>query len=95
MAGYAVSHLDEIDELVDGRCLYRPVRHHLGITSFGATTWTAGAVGDVVIDEHDEGDPTADQELFVVLRGHACFELDGDRVDVPAGEPAFHDLIAR
>jgi hypothetical protein len=37
MAGYAVAHLDEIDKLVDGRCLYRPVRHQLGITSFGAT----------------------------------------------------------
>jgi hypothetical protein len=39
----------------------------------------------VVINEHDEGDPTADQELFVVLRGHAVFEIDGDRVDAPAG----------
>jgi hypothetical protein len=41
MTGYAVTHLDEIDELVDGCCLYRPVRHHLGIASFGATVWTA------------------------------------------------------
>ena len=41
MAGYAVAHLDEIDELSDGGCLYRPVRHHFGITSFGATAWTA------------------------------------------------------
>jgi hypothetical protein len=89
MAGYAVTHLNEIDELIDGRCLYRPVRHHLGITSFGATVWTAGAAGDLVIDEHDEGDPTADEELFVVLRGHAVFELDGDRVDAPAGTLVF------
>jgi hypothetical protein len=35
MAGYAVAYVDEIDELVDGRCLYRPVRLHFGITSFG------------------------------------------------------------
>jgi hypothetical protein len=89
MAGYAVIHLDEIDELVDGRCHYRPVRHHLGITSFGATAWTVSAAGDLVIDEHDEGDPTADEELFVVLRGHAVFELDGDRVDAPAGTLVF------
>jgi tetratricopeptide (TPR) repeat protein len=89
MGGYAVAHLDEIDELVDGRCLYRPVRLHFGITSFGATTWTARDAGDLIIDEHDEGDPTADQELFLVLRGHAVFELAGDRVDAPAGTLVF------
>lgn len=89
MAGYAVAHLDEIDELADGRCHYRPIRHHLGITAFGATAWTAHAAGDLVIAEHDEGDPTADQELFLVLRGHAVFELDGDRVDAPAGTLVF------
>jgi tetratricopeptide (TPR) repeat protein len=89
MAGYGVAHLDEIDEQVDGRCHYRPVRHHFGITSFGATVWTGHAAGDLVIDEHDEGDPTADDELFLVLRGHAVFELDGDRVDAPAGTLVF------
>ena len=89
MAGYAVAHLDEIDELADGSSLYRPVRHHLGITSFGATVWTARGAGDLIVDEHDEGDPTSDQELFVVLRGHAVFELDGDRVDAPTGTLVF------
>jgi tetratricopeptide (TPR) repeat protein len=89
MEGYAVAHLEEIDELVDGRCLYRPVRHHFGITSFGATAWTARAAGDLIVNEHDEGDPTADQELFLVLRGHAVFELGGDRVDAPAGTFVF------
>lgn len=88
-AGYAVAHLDEIDELVDGRCLYRPVRHHLGITSFGATAWTAHAAGDLIVAEHDEGDPTADQELFLVVRGLAVFELEGDRVVAPAGTLVF------
>ncbi|HYJ69894.1 MAG TPA: hypothetical protein VEX15_19750 [Nocardioidaceae bacterium] len=85
MTGYAVAHLDEIEEFADAGCHYRPVRHHLGITAFGATAWTARAAGALVINEHDEGDPTADQELFIVLRGHAVFDLDGDRVDAPAG----------
>ena len=40
MAGYAVAHLDEIDEFANGRCHYRPIRHHLGITAFGVTAWT-------------------------------------------------------
>lgn len=85
MAAYAVAHLNEIEELADAGCHYRPIRHHLGITAFGVTAWTARSAGDLVINEHDEGDPTADQELFVVLRGHAVFEVDGDRVDAPAG----------
>ena len=89
MAAYAVAHLDEIEELADAGCHYRPIRHHLGITAFGVTAWTARAAGDLVINEHDEDDPTADQELFLVLRGHAVFELDGDRVDAPAGTLVF------
>jgi len=89
MAGYAVAHLDEIEEFADVGCHYRPIRHHLGISAFGATAWTAHAAGDLVINEHDEGDPTADQELFLVLGGHAVFEIDGDRVDAPAGTLVF------
>jgi hypothetical protein len=80
-----VGHLDEIEELSDAGCLYRPIRHHLGVTAFGVTAWTAHAAGDVVVAEHDPGDPTADEELFLVLSGHAVFELDGDRVDAPVG----------
>jgi hypothetical protein len=89
MTGYAVAHLGEIEEFADAGCRYRPIRHHLGITAFGVTAWTARAAGDRVINEHDEGDPTADQELFLVLRGHARFELDGDLVDAPAGTLVF------
>jgi hypothetical protein len=89
MAAYAVAHLDNIEEFADAGCHYRPIRHQLDITAFGVTAWTAHAAGDVVINEHDEGDPTADQELFLVLRGHAVFELDGDRVDAPAGTLVF------
>jgi hypothetical protein len=89
MVGYAVAQLDDIEELSDAGCHYRPIRHHLGITAFGVTAWTARAAGERVINEHDEGDPTADQELFLVLRGHAVFEIDGDRVDAPAGTLVF------
>jgi tetratricopeptide (TPR) repeat protein len=85
MAAYAVAHLDQIEEFSDAGCHYRPIRHHLGITAFGVTAWTGHAAGDRVINEHDEGDPTADQELFLVVSGHAVFEIDGDRVDAPAG----------
>jgi hypothetical protein len=89
MADYAIAHLDEIEEFPDAGSHYQPIRHHLGISAFGVTAWTAHAAGDVVINEHDEGDPTADQELFLVLRGHAVFEIDGNQVDAPAGTLVF------
>ena len=89
MAAYAAGHLDEIEQLDDAGCHYRPIRHHLGVTAFGVTAWTARAAGDVVIGEHDPDDPTADQELFLVLSGHAVFEVDGDRVDAPVGTLVF------
>ena len=84
MNGYAVARLDEIDELNDGRCPYRPVRHHFGITSFGINAWSARAAGDRIINEHDEGDDP-NEELYLVTAGRARFELDGERLDAPAG----------
>jgi tetratricopeptide (TPR) repeat protein len=90
MGGYAVARLEEIDELNDGRCPYRPVRHHFGITAFGVNAWTATQAGDRIINEHDESDTEdGDQELYLVQRGHAVFELDGERVDAPSGTFVF------
>ena len=87
MSGYAVAHLDEIDELTDGREPYRPVRHHFGITAFGITAWTGRESGDRIINEHEEDEDN--EELYVVQRGRAAFELDGERVDAPAGTLVF------
>jgi hypothetical protein len=89
MSGYAVAHLDQIDEMDDGRCPWRPVRHHFGITAFGVNAWTGREVGDRIINEHDEAEPDGNEELYVVLRGRAVFELDGDRVVAPAGTFVF------
>jgi hypothetical protein len=89
MGRYAVAHLDEIDEIDDGRCPSRPIRHHFGITSFGVNAWTAREAGDRIINEHDESEPDSNEELYLVLRGRAVFELDGDRVDAPAGTLVF------
>jgi tetratricopeptide (TPR) repeat protein len=87
MSGYAVAHLDQIDEISDGRCPWRPVRHHFGITSFGVNAWTGRAVGDRIINEHDEADEN--EELYLVQRGRARFELDGEPVDAPTGTFVF------
>jgi hypothetical protein len=87
MAGYAVAGLDEIAEISDGREPLRPVRHHFGITSFGINAWTGDAVGDRILNEHDEAGDA--EELYLVHRGRATFELDGERVDAPAGTFVF------
>ncbi len=87
MAEYAVAHLTEIDEMNDGRCPFRPIRHSLGISSFGVNAWTAREAGDRIINEHDEAGE--DEELYVVQSGRATFELDGERVDAPAGTFVF------
>src|SRR3954464_5230924 len=89
MASYAVARLEEIEELTDGREPFRPVRHHFGITSFGVNAWTAREMGDRIINEHDESDPDSDEELYLVVRGRATFELDGDRVAAPTGTFVF------
>jgi tetratricopeptide (TPR) repeat protein len=88
MSAYVVTHLDEIEEISDGRCPWRPVRHHLGITSFGVNAWTGHDAGDRIINEHDESDDDQ-EELYVVQRGRATFDLDGERVDAPAGTFVF------
>lgn len=85
VAGWHAAHLDEIEEFEDAGSHYRPVRLHLGLTAFGASVWTAHSVGDPIINEHDPGDPSADEELFLVVRGHAAFDLGGELVDAPAG----------
>jgi tetratricopeptide (TPR) repeat protein len=90
MSGYVVAHLDEIDEISDGRCPWRPVRHHFGITAFGVNAWTAREAGDRIINEHDEAEEQdLQEELYLVQRGRATFELDGERVDAPAGTLVF------
>src|SRR4051812_35226001 len=84
MDGYRVARLDEIEEIDDGRIPWRPVRHHFGITAFGANAWTGKSAGDRIINEHDEDDD-GQEELYLVLSGRATFELDGEQVDAPAG----------
>ena len=66
---------------------YRPVRRHFGISSFGVSSFTGRSAGDRIINEHSEEDDQ--EELYLVLQGRATFELDGERVDAPAGTLVF------
>jgi hypothetical protein len=86
MSGYAIADVEEIDELDDGRCPMRPVRHHFGITSFGINAFTGREAGDRILNEHDEADDAdRNEELYLVTTGRAVFDLDGERRDMPAG----------
>ena len=58
---YAVAHVDQLEEVTDGREPWRPVRHHLGITAFGATACTGHTAGDRIINEHDESDDSQEE----------------------------------
>jgi hypothetical protein len=101
MSVHAVEHLDDIDEAGDGGPPWRPIRHRFGISSFGVATWTGHDAGDRIINETDAlqrepghlraDDPKedAEEELYLVHRGRARFELDGERVDAPAGTFVF------
>jgi tetratricopeptide (TPR) repeat protein len=86
---YTVARLEDIEEQDDGRCPWRPVRHHLGVTSFGINSWTAREAGQRIINEHDESEPDSDEELYFVLSGCALFELDGEQVMAAAGTFVF------
>jgi hypothetical protein len=85
---YKVAHVDEIDG-IDYRedSFMRPVREHFGISAFGTNAWRGENVGDRLVPSHEE-DP-GNEELYVVLRGRARFEIDGESVDAPTGTLVF------
>ena len=85
---YRVATIDELQDIAYRQDTHmRPVRHHLGITAFGTNAWTAANKGDRLMPEHEEDEGS--EELYVVLRGRARFEIDGDTVDAPEGTLVF------
>jgi tetratricopeptide (TPR) repeat protein len=90
---YRTTTLDAIDEIsvVGGSLRWKPVRRTLGIGAFGINAYVGDAGRDVV-EEHDEVSSSGTgghQELYVVVRGHARFTIDGEEVDAPAGTLVF------
>jgi hypothetical protein len=95
--GFAAVHVDAVPRGPDrgGRVAeLKPVRRHLGIEAFGANARVARDAREVLVMPHDEGAGGAfgtagHEELFVVLRGHAVFTVDGEEIDAPAGTLVF------
>ena len=85
---YRIATVDELQDIPYRQDTHmRPVRHHLGISAFGTNAWTAADEGDRLMPEHEED--AGSEELYVVLRGRARFEIDGETVDAPEGTLVF------
>ena len=67
--------------------MWHPIRRRFGIRAFGVNAYTSEDAGRQIVEEHDES--SGHEELYVVLRGHATFTLDGEEVDAPAGTFVF------
>jgi len=85
---YRIAIIDDLQDIPYRQDTHmRPVRHHLGITAFGTNAWTAANEGDRLLPEHREDE--GNEELYVVLRGRARFEIDGKSLDASAGTLVF------
>jgi hypothetical protein len=87
---YRIARVEEVpalaSDLVEGE--WRPVRYHFGITAFGCNAYVAREAGELIVEEHEEGED-GHEELYVVLAGVARFTLDGAEQDAPAGTLVF------
>jgi len=83
--------LDDVEGVpVFGTLVWKPIRKTLGVTAFGINAYTAANAGDEVVEDHTE-EPSGHEEIYVVVRGHATFTVDGDEVDAPAGTLVYLD----
>ena len=85
-AGYEILSIDDLDRYAgatDDAPVLLPLRRRVGFRPFGVNCWAAAAPGGLVIERHSERD--GDEELYVVVRGHATFTVGEEIVDAPAG----------
>ena len=80
---FAVHRLDEIPTVPDADVDWHPLQHYFGLNTFGANLFVARDPGDQLIAEHDETD-SAQEELYLVLRGAVRFTFDGETRDAAA-----------
>jgi tetratricopeptide (TPR) repeat protein len=83
---YHVTRLDDLDRVSvgDKGLEWRPIRRRFDLGAFGINAYSSSRKGGEVVEEHTE-EQLHHQEVYVVVRGHATFHLDGDDVDAPAG----------
>ena len=86
MARWTVSAIAAVPTVSDGDRddpAWYPLQHALGIDTFGVNLFVAKRAEQTLVEEHDERG-SGQQELYLILQGEAVFELDGERVSVPA-----------
>jgi mannose-6-phosphate isomerase-like protein (cupin superfamily) len=81
MGGYAVKSIDSMGSIHHG--IVKLAGAELGVESFGVQVFDFPA-GFSDYPEHDHAHD-GQEELYVVLRGTAEYEVDGDRVPVDPG----------
>jgi quercetin dioxygenase-like cupin family protein len=88
--GYGVAALAEVESLRTRHGYdWHAIRRHFDVRGFGVNANVAVEPG-VIVEAHDETHPDGGQEeLYLVLSGHATFTLDGEDVDAPAGTLVF------
>jgi tetratricopeptide (TPR) repeat protein len=92
--GYVVLSLDELERLpsTDGTLTLLPLRRTVGFRPFGVNAWLGAKAGDQVIERHSEGaggGSGRQEELYLVLAGHAEFTVAGETIDAPTGTLLF------
>ena len=88
MSSFSAVRIDEVQARsgVYEEAEWLALRDALGVRAFGVNAWRAPHAGAEVIERHDEDEH---EELYVVIRGRARFEIDGESVDAPAGTAVF------
>ncbi|TML63464.1 MAG: tetratricopeptide repeat protein [Actinobacteria bacterium] len=87
---YAVARLEDVESLRTRHGYdWHSIRHHFDVRAFGVNANVAVEPG-VIVEEHDEthGDG-GQEELYVVVAGHATFTVAGEVVDAPTGTLVF------
>ena len=87
---YAVARIEDVESLRTRHGYdWHSIRHHFDIRAFGMNANVAVQPG-VIVEEHDEmhGDG-GQEELYVVVTGHATFTVAGEEVDAPSGTLVF------
>jgi mannose-6-phosphate isomerase-like protein (cupin superfamily) len=85
--GHREARIDELERVPLAHGSWLAIRRTLGLTGVAVNAYAAERAGDTVIEPHDETSAGAGghEELYVVLRGGAVFEIGGERIDAPAG----------
>ena len=88
MSGFEAVRVEDLEAIPVAGVVWHPLRRRLGIQAFGTNLYTAEAIGEQIVEEHDEA-KLGHEEMYVVLRGRVTFTIGGERLDAPAGTIVF------